>query len=153
MKRDEIKQEPEWYEIAKQEIGVTEFPGGALHNEKIIRYHSVTSLKATTDEIPWCASFVSWCLEQAGYQSTKSARARDYLQYGEKLEEPTLGCIVVFTRDGGSGHVGFFVEHKGDEIKVLGGNQNNSVCYKDYPADRLLGYRLPTTIKLQGKLA
>jgi hypothetical protein len=32
-------------------------------------------LKATTDEVAWCAAFVNWCLVSAGKKGCNSARA------------------------------------------------------------------------------
>lgn len=48
------------YEIAKSQIGVKEKDGNE-HNPQIIEYHIASVLKATTDETPWCSSFVNWC--------------------------------------------------------------------------------------------
>ena len=48
---------------------------------------------------------------------------QSYLSWGEKLDRPVLGCVVVFTRDGG-GHVGFVVgKSTSGNLLVLGGNQ------------------------------
>lgn len=132
---------PEWYKIAQGEIGQKEITGG--ENPRIIEYHKTTTLKATEDEVPWCSSFVSWCLEKSGVKSTKNAWARSYLNWGAKIEEPKLGCICVFSRGSSSGHVGFFVSQTKNNVMVLGGNQGNSVCLKEYPKSRLLGYRWP----------
>lgn len=131
-----------WMEIAKAEIGQKEI-SGSKHNSRIVAYHAATTLKATDDETPWCSSFVSYCLEKAGIASTKNAWARSYLNWGKKIESPVKGCIVVFSRGADSGHVAFFEEDEGSQIKVLGGNQGNEVCYDTYPKSRLLGYRLP----------
>jgi hypothetical protein len=51
------------YDIATQELGVAEIYGD-VHNKRILEYHQATRLKATTDEVAWCASFVNWCLWQ-----------------------------------------------------------------------------------------
>ena len=42
-----------------------------------------------------------------------------------------------------SGHVAFFVSRSAQTIKVLGGNQSDAVSIAEYPAGRLLGYRIP----------
>jgi uncharacterized protein (TIGR02594 family) len=124
--------------IASKEIGVKEYKGG--ENPRIIEYHSVTSLKATEDEVAWCAAFVSWCLEKAGYQSTRSASARSYLSYGNPVDKPFEGCIVVFERgEPWQGHVGFFVKEEGSYVHCLGGNQGNAVSIAKYPKSRVLG--------------
>lgn len=135
-----------WFELAKKEIGEKEQSSGS--NPRIVEYHSVTSLEATDDGVPWCASFVSWCLERSGYKSTRSARAKSYLDYGVKLEKPVKGCVVVFSRGRDSGHVAFYDSDAGMMIRVLGGNQSDKVCYSSYLKSRILGYRMP--VKKQG---
>lgn len=131
------------YAIAYKEKGISEV-AGAQDNPRIIEYHKATNLEAEkvklTDEVAWCASFVSWCLEQAGLKSTDDAWALSYKNYGTKLDIPTKGCICVFSRDGGN-HVAFFDHQVGDDIYVLGGNQSNMVCIKAYPKSRLLAFR------------
>lgn len=130
------------YEIAKGELGVRETPGAA-HTKRIIEYHATTTLKATTDEISWCSSFVNWCVTQAGLRGTNSAAARSWLNWGVQTDEPREGDIVIFQRPPNpqSGHVGFFVERIGDVIKVLGGNQSDQVKISNYPKVNVLGYR------------
>jgi uncharacterized protein (TIGR02594 family) len=129
------------YDIAYKEKGVSEIVG-AKDNPRIVEYHKATTLPPgyLHDEVPWCASFVSWCLEQAGLKSTNDASAISYAKYGTKLDVPTKGCICVFSREGGN-HVAFFDHQIGNDIYVLGGNQSNMVCIKAEPKSRLLGFR------------
>lgn len=128
-----MSQIPKWFEIALNEIGTKEIQGKD-HNERIIEYHSTTTLKAQEDEISWCSSFVNWCLKQCGVDHTKSAAARSWEKWGEKIDEPKIGDIVVFRRVDSSwaGHVGFFVAQDKERILVLGGNQSNDVCFQWY---------------------
>lgn len=138
---------PRWYEIANGELGTQEIPG-AKHNPSVLAYHAVTGLNARDDETPWCASFVSWCLEQAGLPHTGSAAARSYLDWGRTLDRPTLGCVVVFSRGSSptAGHVGFYAgKDRHGNILVLGGNQGNRVSVAPYSAKNLLGYRWPAS--------
>lgn len=141
---------PRWHEVATGELGVQEI-AGAAHNPRIVEYHGVTSLRATDDETPWCASFVGWCLAQAGLAHTGSAAARSYLGWGRPLDRPTLGCVVVFSRGSSptAGHVGFYAGRAPDgRILVLGGNQSNRVSVAPYPAASLLGWRWPSGVPL-----
>lgn len=48
--------QPGWLRRAIKEIGVKEDPT-SNSNSRIIEYHAETSLKATDDVVPWCASF------------------------------------------------------------------------------------------------
>ena len=141
-KTSEVKV-PEYFIIAEKELGVKEIAGNK-HNSRILEYHQATQLKATADEISWCAAFVNWCLKQAGEVGTFRADARSFLNWGVPVTSPQKGDIVVFWRvkkSGWQGHVAFFVEDNADAIKCLGGNQGDEVCYKWYPKSQLLEYR------------
>ena len=146
---------PAWLQVAKKEMGVLEIPGEE-HNERILLYHDYTTLDASTDEVPWCSSFVNFCIAKCDLSLpyTRSARARSWLLWGQQQSIPAYGCIVVMKRGGqgqpgpdvlkAPGHVGFFIEPVGkSRIRILGGNQKNSVCERDYSAGRVLSYRWP----------
>lgn len=139
--------EPTWMQVARGELGVHETPGPAS-TARILDYHNATTLKATSDEVPWCAAFASWCLEQAGVPSTRSAAARSYMTWGKALSSPRPGCVVVLRRGSNpaQGHVAFFVKRQpgADHVLLLlGGNQGDKVCISHYPEDYVLGYRWP----------
>lgn len=123
------------------ELGQNEIPR-SQQNPRIVFYHSFTSLKAETDEVPWCSSFMCAAHEESGVKSTKSAAANSWLTWGVK-SDGTAGDIAVFTRDGGN-HVAFVhndVKSSDKYVMVLGGNQSNRVCVAYYPVDNLLGFR------------
>jgi uncharacterized protein (TIGR02594 family) len=135
---------PKWLEIASHELGVSEIVG-LDHNKRILQYHSETSLKATSDEIPWCSSFVNWVMKQSMIKGTYSAAARSWLNWGYESASLVNGCIVVLKRgnDEKSGHVGFLVGHDESFVHILGGNQSNKVCVQKYARHDVLGYRWP----------
>ena len=138
---------PRWMYIALSEarIGVREV-AGEQHNPRILVYHATTDMKAGEDEIPWCASFVNWCLGQASVNGTSSATARSYLNWGIDLKPPAYGCLVVLKRGrhAWQGHVGFLVGRDTPEsILLLGGNQANSVCVRPYLTKDVLSYKWP----------
>lgn len=130
-----------WMRIALAEEGVRE-KAGRQHNARILEYHATTALAARTDEVPWCASFVNWCLEQVGIRGIRSARAADWGKFGVALDKPRYGCIVHIYRkprgvDGATGsssgnHVAFFVGQTATEIRLLGGNQGDRVKVSSY---------------------
>jgi uncharacterized protein (TIGR02594 family) len=139
---------PRWMAIAQAEMqrGVHEL-AGSNHNSRIVEYHQTTTLRATDDETSWCSSFVNWCMRQAGQQGTNLANARSWLDWGQALDEPRKGCVVVLwrgSRTGWQGHVAFFNGKSGSQLSLLGGNQSDSVCISNYPSSQLLGYRWPT---------
>ncbi|MBD1208519.1 MAG: TIGR02594 family protein [Ignavibacteria bacterium] len=132
------------FDIATYELGTAEIFGDT-HNSRIVEYHAATSLRATSDEVPWCASFVNWCLKKATITGTNSARARSFLTWGVavSLEEAERGDIVVLSRGTNVqfGHVGFFAGQEGKSVLVLGGNQSNKVSISPYPLHRILSIR------------
>lgn len=60
---------PPWIERAREYIGVTEDPG-PKNNTDVLNFFNSTDLRqqeptlTLTDEIPWCAAFVTYCLSQ-----------------------------------------------------------------------------------------
>jgi len=135
--------QPLWLRIAIKEIGVREYEG-QTDNPRIVEYLNSTTLGSPdnlNDETLWCSAFVNWCVEQSGVKGTDSAWARDWLHWGQSMDNPIIGCIVVFSR-GDGGHVGFYIDKTPSHIKVLGGNQNHEVNISSYPKSRLLGYRI-----------
>lgn len=141
----EIINPHDWMGIAKGEMGIKEIPG-SKENPRIIEYHSKTSGAFSSDEVPWCSSFVNWVLNTAGYNTTRSAMARSWLSWGVPLQKPKFGCVVVLTRGKSktSGHVGFFIKKNMFTIELLGGNQSNQVKISKYYTWQVLGYRYPT---------
>jgi len=149
---------PVWMEFARDcaKEGVIEMVRDQ-HNPLIIEFGRSVSLSVGTDEIPWCSNFVNWCMQQAGIERTKSAMARSWLKWGQRLPliYPAFGCVVIIKRGGGNqperdvinakGHVGFFVDQPTpSEIIILGGNQSNQVCERTYRIERVLDYRWPS---------
>jgi uncharacterized protein (TIGR02594 family) len=141
-----ISEQPRWMRVALGELGVREVPGGR-HEARILEYHAATHLHATTDEVAWCSSFANFCMSLGQIEPTRSAAARSWLSWGDHIDEPRFGCVVVFDRSSpeqpGAGHVAFYVGETLDKLAVLGGNQGNEVKVALYPKLRVLGYRWP----------
>lgn len=120
---------------------------GKVANPDIVMFANHTSLKATSDEIPWCSSFANYIVNVSGDKGTGSAAARSWLSWGRKLIEPTPGCIVVLDRHDANNpdaaHVTFYVCDDVDpnKIQCIGGNQGDSVKMSVYPKSQVLGYR------------
>lgn len=135
--------EPRWITEAKKYVGTREIPG-VKHEPRIIGWwRAIKRGGIKTDEVPWCAAYVGAMLEAVGIQSTRFESAKSYLSWGVPLASPVLGCIVVFTRDGG-GHVGFVMgEDERGRLMVLGGNQGNAVTIAPFERTRVAGYRWP----------
>lgn len=134
---------PAWLIEARKHIGVKEIKG-PVHNPVIVNFWKLARLAGIkNDEVPWCAGFVGAMLETVGVRSARSDSSRAYLNWGVKLDQPIVGCIVVFHREGG-GHVGFVSGRTADgRLAVVGGNQGDMVSEATFPVDRVLGYRWP----------
>jgi uncharacterized protein (TIGR02594 family) len=132
-----------WIIEAQRHIGVKEIKG-AKHNSFIVLW--LKSLKAwwEGDEVPWCGTFVAHCMKKAECKLPKYwMRAKDWLNWGQKIIQPCVGCIVVFEREGG-GHVGFVVgKDANNNLMVLGGNQGDAVKVSPFNLTRVIGYRWP----------
>lgn len=136
---------PPWLVEARKLVGLREIVG-SRHEARILQFFAEAGHPGIhDDETAWCAAFVGAMLRRAGYSSSGALNARSYLNFGTKLEKPTLGCIVVFKRGSSSwqGHVAFFLRDLGAYIEVLGGNQGNAVSIARYRKADLLGYRWP----------
>lgn len=99
-------------------------------------------------QVPWCAGFINFVLDKAGYYSTNNLSAASYHNYGMKVNQPQPGDIVLLKRTGGSGrHVAFFVGYYNENgiqyIQLLGGNQDNEVNITSYPVDLVVDIRRP----------
>lgn len=93
----------------------------------------------------WCAAFVDAVLHSTGSAGTGQLNARSYLNWGVAVDQPRVGDVVVMWRESPNswkGHVGFYAGTNPDgTIKVLGGNQDDSVSFANYDPNTVLGYR------------
>ncbi|MBU2492372.1 MAG: TIGR02594 family protein [Bacteroidetes bacterium] len=132
--------------IAVSQLGVSEIKG-ENDNPIIIKYVEESGIKDFShDEIPWCSVFVNWCCKKAGLEYTGKANARSWLDIGININDPLPGDIVVFWRnyrESWQGHVAFFLgfNRSGNNVFVLGGNQNNMVSITEYSTEKILGFR------------
>lgn len=138
--------DPAWLAEARKQIGTREIKG-AQHEPKILSWwKAIRRGGIKDDETPWCAAFVGAMLEQVGIVSSRFESAKSYLDWGQPLAAPALGCIVVIGREGG-GHVAFCVgQDNWGNLLLLGGNQGDQVCIASFRRDRALGFRWPTAV-------
>jgi len=135
--------------VAESYIGLKEIKGVG-HNPTILgwlRRHALNigNWGKSRDETPWCAVFVSHCLETCGYASTNDARAASYKTYGTPGTFAKGDVIVLkYKRRGpeqstGSRagyHVGFFVRATKTHFLVVAGNHQNRVTRSWYSRKR-----------------
>jgi uncharacterized protein (TIGR02594 family) len=138
--------EPPWLVVARGEIGVREAPGNAS-NPRIEAYHEAAGGRAP-DSVPWCASFVSFCMAEAQNEvvhahNLASKVAVAWLEWGEPVTDPPVGAICVTKPlvEGSTGHVGFYLRQDGTDVWLLGGNQGDAVCEQPFKNVDIRGYR------------
>jgi len=146
--------EPLRLKIARREMAVVQHDDNAKkaedrENPIIVEYlASVKGLspgQVSSDETAWCSAFANWCCELAEEEGTDSAWALHWKNWGRDTDEPKPGDLVVWSRDhvtdpkDRGGHVGFFLYFHEGGVRVLGGNQSDSVCEQTYPFDGVQG--------------
>lgn len=116
---------------------------GPDNNPTILSWGSEIGVSYGQDSIPWCGLYVAVVCERSGWKSVKNPLwARNWVNFGDPSDKPSLGDILTFTRDGG-GHVGFYVAEDVDCYHVLGGNQSDAVNIVRISKSRLLAARRP----------
>lgn len=144
--------QPPWLAPAWAELGQHEIAGNSANPRIRDLFTDAGHPEIASDEVAWCAAFVSACLERADQRSTRSLLARSYLDWGDALAAPApgqlpfrAGAVVVLSRDPdpAAGHVGFLVGETADNFMLLGGNQSNGVTVAPFAKSRVLAVRWP----------
>jgi len=142
------------FDLAQRFVGeVAELPGGQ-HSPFIQWCHECVGLGSNQpDETPWCSSFLNRMAWMLRLPRSKSAAARSWLAVGVPVgpHDAVIGDVVILQRGDGQqpgaevlaapGHVGLFAGWEGPRVRVLGGNQSDSVTVASFPAGRILGVR------------
>jgi len=97
----------------------------------------------TNDEIAWCGLWMAIVTKRAGWEPVDNPLwARNWAKFGEAVDKPMLGDVLVFSREAG-GHVGMYVGESAKSFHVLGGNQSNAVSFALIDKGRLIAARRP----------
>ena len=112
-------------------------------------YKEIKALvKVDPRQTEWCAAFVNAVLRESDIPTSASVSdhplmAKSFLKWGFSVDTPRVGDVLVFRRNNSSwqGHVGFFIEDRGDTYVVFGGNQDDKVSFKEYKKSALLDIR------------
>ena len=134
---------PAWVKIAYKERGQAEIPG-TEDNHRIIEYFATIGAKKNyrDDVDDWASAFVEWSFNKAGITGPRNDDPFAWLRWGQKLDHPRFGCVVILSFSG-LRHVGFFVSQNGDSVLVLGGNQDDTVNISRYSKSSVVAYRYP----------
>lgn len=122
---------------------------GAKSNPVIVQWiRAMLPRFRGSDATAWCSAFVFEVCSSAGADIDEDVNvaARSWRKAGRliSLNHAQQGDIVILSRPGGAswqGHVGFYCHHDSRRITLLGGNQNNRVCFRSYPVGRLVQVR------------
>ena len=146
-----------WQVYLEKYRGIKEIPG-PKSNPIIDHFASFTTLRSTSDEIPWCSSAMCAAMEEgAGIGSTKSAAARSWISWhnGVRLKGPCVGAIVIFNRGGsddptkdGPGHVSCVKAFGRLDMDCVGGNQGDTIKDSWYGYDNVLAWVWPKDFPL-----
>lgn len=128
-------------------LDTTEVPGKKNNAEimALAKEAGVTKIY-TSDEVAWCAVCMVALALRAGktvpFTGYERLRAKSFLKFGTKVNEPMLGDVLVFYRTGG-GHVGIYVGEDATAYHVAGGNQSNQFSVTRILKSRLTQARRP----------
>ena len=145
--------EPLLLSVARLCEGLAEIPG-PQSNPVIVRWAKDIGAPAYTDDsVAWCAVAQNRWVMTCGWPMSAARgsydllRAKSFETWGQKLEAPALGCVMVFKRPEGA-HVGIYVGERIDAYRVLGGNTSNAVAEAWLAKDRLTAIRWPHGLAL-----
>lgn len=150
---------PPWLQVMRDITGTLEEPG-ADDNPTILswadfigrQYPEMKEYAAqyVHDAIPWCGLTVAYCMAHAGVRPVFGASDIDKFlwaaawgRWGRQLDKPVLGCVMVFTRNGG-GHVTLFEREENGYYVCRGGNQGDAVKLSQYPPSKFTCAVWPT---------
>jgi len=96
------------------------------------------------EETPWCGLWMARVAHRAGKPVVKDPLwARNWARFGEVSPLPSLGDVLVFSRQGGGGHIGLYVAEDDESYLVLGGNQGDRVSVVRIAKSRCIACRRP----------
>ena len=133
-------------------IEVAETQLGNVGGEPYWRWYGFES------RVAWCACFVSWCADQAGYIDAgiipRFSLCDDGItwfknkgQWQDSGYTPAPGDIIFFDWDGDgySDHVGIVERVEGDKVHTIEGNTSDTCARRSYPlnSSQIQGYGIP----------
>jgi uncharacterized protein (TIGR02594 family) len=141
-----VKLQTTAFDIAQRFQGIKEV-AGSLDNPQIMAMLRLDGAWPASDEVPWCSAFVNYVAWLLNLPRSYSLAARSWLQIGRAIDYEDAeqeNDVVVISRglDPTKGHVGFYAGlGTFNHVRILGGNQNNSVSVSEFDAARIIGVR------------
>ena len=116
---------------------------------RVFKHCRVAGRYERNSNSPWSGAFVSWALQRAGVDAPKSAAIHAFQNWGDALQEPKLGCLVLIGwGDPTPRHIGFLLMDLGDTVLIVAGNTQDSVRVQAVAKKYVLEYRMPTILSL-----
>jgi hypothetical protein len=116
-------------QLAQSQVGYHEGKT-AGHNNNDQKYSDQLPGFTWSDGQPWCATFVQWCLWQAGIAVPTGARSAGcaasvaaYRKAGRFTEYPVIGGQVFYGKNGGT-HTGIVLRWDETHVWAIEGNTN-----------------------------
>ena len=141
------------FDIAQRFVGTREVPGPTA-NPQILAMLRLDGSWPEDDTVPWCSAFVNYVAWLLRLPRSKNLRARSWLAVGRAVTitdaEPGFDVVILKRGSGNQpgpddhtapGHVGLYAGAEGNNILVLGGNQDDAVGVGRFPKSQLLGIR------------
>lgn len=126
---------------------------GSSNNRKIISWAREVGASLSNmyvaDSIPWCGLYMAVIAKRANKIPAKSPLwALNWGTFGKYVQTPMFGDVLVFVRRTAAGrtagHVGIYIAESKTSYFVLGGNQSDAVCIKEFEKKRLYTSRRPS---------
>jgi uncharacterized protein (TIGR02594 family) len=103
------------------------------------------------DYFEWCGLAVGYCIAKSGIQPVFGAQDTDrflwalaWQEWGDMVQTPSPGDVVVFDFGGGHHHVTLFESDNGNGYWACrGGNQSNQVKTSNFPKSRVHSIQRP----------
>ncbi|ADY51849.1 hypothetical protein Pedsa_1282 [Pseudopedobacter saltans DSM 12145] len=111
-------------QLARNEIGVRELTGNN-DGKRIAEYLKAVGLK---QEAPWCAAFVSWVFQKAGFAQPRTAWSPAMFNNAVNVKQPQRAVVfgIYFPELKRVAHVGLVERVDGDWLITIEGNTNNN---------------------------
>lgn len=131
------------FDLAQRFVGVKETKG-ATATPLVLAMLQLDDGWPLDDAVPWCSAFVNFVAWLMRLPRSKSLAARSWLAVGRPIPLATAisaNDVVILSREGGGGHVGFYAGREGSSVLLLGGNQSDAVGVAAFPEALVLGVR------------
>lgn len=138
---------PPWMQEMVGKYGLQE----VRDNEELSAWLKGGSWLGDPSELPWCGDGVETSFARrlpAEKLPDRPFFAQSWKDFGIPCD-PIVGAVGVIRWNARSGHVGFVADTDGSRVKLLGGNQSNSVSLAWFKKSSFIAFRWPSTFPIR----